>query len=53
MKWTNALTLESDPGEYSYPAVIQTKDGLLHVTYTWKREKVRHVVIDPSKLKEN
>ena len=53
MKWTNALTLESDPGEYSYPAVIQTKDGLLHATYTWKREKVRHVVIDPSKLKEN
>jgi hypothetical protein len=42
--------LESDPGEYSYPAIIQTKDGLVHITYTWKRQKVKHVVIDPTKL---
>ena len=48
--WQPALTLESTPGEYSYPAVIQTRDGLVHVTYTWKREKIRHVVIDPQKL---
>jgi predicted neuraminidase len=48
--WRNALTLESQPGEYSYPAVIQTRDGRVHVTYTWRREKVRHVVIDPAKL---
>ncbi len=48
--WTHALTLESDPGEYSYPAVIQTADGLVHVTYTWKRERIRHVVIDPARL---
>ncbi len=46
--WQAALVLESDPGEYSYPAVIQTKDGRLHVTYTWKRQKVKHVVIDPT-----
>ena len=52
MKWANILTLESDPGEFSYPAVIQTKDGRVHVTYTWKREKVRHVVVDADKLKE-
>jgi predicted neuraminidase len=38
--------LETDPGEYSYPAVIQTADGKLHVTYTWKRLKVKHVVLD-------
>jgi predicted neuraminidase len=51
VKWTNVLTLESGAGEYSYPAVIQTRDGKLHVTYTWKRQKVRHVVIDAEKLK--
>ena len=51
--WQAALVLENEPGEYSYPAVIQTKDGMLHVTYTWKREKVRHAVIDPARLKEN
>jgi predicted neuraminidase len=48
--WKSVLTLESDPGEYSYPFVIQTSDGKVHVTYTWKRQKVRHVVLDPSKL---
>jgi predicted neuraminidase len=48
--WSAALVLENQPGEYSYPAVIQTADGLVHVTYTWKRERIKHVVIDPRKL---
>jgi predicted neuraminidase len=48
--WKAALTLEDQLGEYSYPAVIQTADGLVHVTYTWKRERIKHVVIDPRKL---
>ena len=49
--WKAALTLEDEPGkEFSYPAVIQTADGKVHITYTWKRLKVRHVVVDPGKL---
>lgn len=48
--WQAALTLEQSRGEYSYPAVIQTRDGLVHVVYTWNRKRVRHVVIDPEKL---
>jgi predicted neuraminidase len=48
--WAAALVLESEPGEYSYPAFIQAPDGLVHVTYTWKRERIRHVVIDPKRL---
>ena len=31
-------------------SVIQTADGLVHLTYTWHRTRVRHVVIDPGKL---
>jgi predicted neuraminidase len=48
--WRDVLTLEDGWGEYSYPAVIQTADGLVHVTYAWKRERIKHVVINPASL---
>lgn len=48
--WKQVVTLEDQPGEYSYPAIIQTSDGRVHATYTWKRERVKHVVLDPAKL---
>jgi len=43
--WTPALTLESEPGEFSYPAIIQGSDGNLHITYTWNRKKIRYVEV--------
>ena len=45
--WEDALILESGSGEFSYPAVIQSRDGLVHVTYTWNRKNIKHVVFDP------
>ena len=45
--WTNVITLEKEAGEYSYPAMIQTHDGRVHVTYTWKRQRIKHVVLNP------
>ncbi len=48
--WQAALVLENEPGEYSYPAVIQTSDGLIHLTYTWKRLRIKHVILDAAKL---
>jgi predicted neuraminidase len=49
--WEAARVLESEPGEYSYPAVIQSADGRVHITYTWKRQRIKHVVLDPARLK--
>lgn len=50
--WNDVLVLEDEAGgEFSYPAVIQSSDGLVHIAYTWNRTKVRHVVVDPAKLK--
>lgn len=50
ISWKQVLLLENEPGEYSYPAVIQSADGMVHITYTYKRETIKHVVIDPDKL---
>jgi len=60
--WKHVTNLEStqepgkadlahNPGELSYPAVVQAGDGKVHITYTWKREKIRYVVVDPARMK--
>ena len=52
VNWKNVMELENQTGnlEFSYPSVIQTPDGMVHVVYTYLRESVKHVVIDPSKI---
>ncbi len=46
--WTDILTLENSlSGQFSYPAIIQSSDGTIHITYTYKREHIKYVVIDP------
>ena len=40
----HVLTNEST-GEFSYPAVIQTADGLVHLSYTQDRKNIRHMVL--------
>lgn len=53
-EWQAAAVLVSgspEPGQgFGYPAVIQTHDGLVHITYTWRRAKIVHVTLDPAKL---
>ena len=52
INWKAVLVLEdSKISQYSYPSMIQSKDGMVHIVYTWRREKLKYVKIDPSKLK--
>jgi predicted neuraminidase len=56
-KWERILDLEPvtnpdtvDDEEYSYPGVIQTPDGKVHIVYTYNRKTVKHMVLDQKKL---
>lgn len=51
--WEAALVLDYIDGkdlQYSYPSIIQSADGLVHIVYTWHRKRIKHVVIDPAYL---
>jgi predicted neuraminidase len=49
-EWHKAIGLEAAAGEFSYPAVIRARDGLVHVTYSSNRQRIRHAVIDPAQI---
>lgn len=44
--WKVKRKIENTFGEFSYPVIIQTRDGLIHVAYTWKRQRIKHVVVN-------
>ncbi len=44
--WRDVVELENGTTEeYSYPAIIQTTDGLVHITYTFDRKNIKYVVL--------
>ena len=50
--WRSVVVLEEEgSGEHSYPAMIQTRDGAVHITYTWRRDRITHVVLDAAAIK--
>lgn len=46
MTWEAQRTLEADWGEFSYPCIIQSSDGMIHVSYTYRRYHIKHVAFD-------
>ncbi len=51
--WKPFLVLENVPVQsgYAYPAIIQTSDGMVHVSYTYNRQSIKHVVLDPERIR--
>ena len=44
LNWEELLVLENEQsGEFSYPAIIQAKDGTVHLSYTFNREKIKYI----------
>lgn len=50
--WKKVADLEGEAfAEFSYPAMIQSAAGTLEITYTWKRTHIKHLSLDPKKLR--
>ena len=49
--WKKVADLETEPGEYSYPAMIESAAGKLEITYTWRRTHIKYVSFDPRKVR--
>jgi alpha-L-rhamnosidase len=48
LHWNHWITLEDSPIlQYSYPSIIQSRDGHIHVVYTWRRQRIKHVELIP------
>lgn len=51
LTWRKVGILEQEAGaEFSYPAMIQASDGKVHLTWTWKRQRIKHAIIDPAQI---
>lgn len=51
IQWKGVAQLENEPmGEFSYPAVIPGENGLVYISYTWNRKKIRFVTLQSKKM---
>ncbi len=50
VRWKDVAVLENGTREeFSYPAIIEASDGKVHITYTWDRKNIKHVVLEENK----
>jgi len=43
--WQQEVVEEATGAEFSYPALLQTRDGRVHLLYTYRRESIKHLVL--------
>jgi predicted neuraminidase len=50
--WSAPRLVEDAAGgeEFSYPALLQGRDGTIHLAYTWQRKTIKHLAFSPSWL---
>lgn len=44
--WSYKRNLESGPGSFSYPSLVQTRDGHIQITYSYNRRFIKHVEVN-------
>lgn len=46
VNWKDIMVLENGTKEeYSYPAIIQSKDGKVHISYTFDRKNIKYIIL--------
>jgi len=51
--WSYKRVLEDAPGRFSYPSLVQSRDGNIHLSYTFRRVSIKHVVVNEEWIKES
>jgi len=51
LTWQHIRDMESGEGSFSYPSLVQTRDGLIHVTYSYNRQFIKHVELNEQWIK--
>lgn len=56
-KWNTHLeNVEPNAGSFSYPSMIQTPDGMLHITYSAHlakdKKSIKYVIVNPKKIEK-
>jgi predicted neuraminidase len=50
--WGWIQTIEDEPGEFSYPTLVQSDEGQIHMAYTYQREHIQHACFTEAWLRK-
>jgi len=50
VKLEDGTTVEGKNAYGAYPGAILGSDGLIHITYTWRRDRINYVAVNPEKF---